>query len=132
MILFNYLVFGVITTAINILSYAILTKSFYVDFKTATTIAWILSVFFAFFSNKYYVFKQRNKHIAVILKELRSFFFSRILSYGLDLFSMVLLIELLHFKDLVAKVIANILVIAFNYFASKYFIFKQHLESDTK
>jgi len=129
--LFDYVLFGVITTLVNIISYTFLTQFLYADFKIATTIAWIISVLFAFFTNKYYVFHSRNsKNIYLLSKEIGYFFFSRILSYGLDLISMIVLIELLRFDDLIAKIIANGLVILFNYFASKYFIFKQHEESD--
>jgi putative flippase GtrA len=130
--LFNYLIYGALTTLINILSYALLTKLLNTDFKTATTIAWILSVLFAFVTNKLYVFHSTGKNIFTISKELGSFLLSRLLSYGLDILSMILLVQILVINDLIAKVIANILVVIFNYLASKLFVFKQLASSDNK
>jgi putative flippase GtrA len=64
----NYLVFGLITTFINFVSYALLTQLLHADFKTATTIAAFLSVLFAFITNKLYVFQSRDKHFIVVTK----------------------------------------------------------------
>lgn len=120
----NYIIFGVLTTLINIASYAILAKALHIDYKISTTIAWILSVLFAFITNKFYVFNSSFKDIASTLKEFISFVFFRLLSYGIDLLTMVIFIENLHINDLITKIIANIIVIIFNYVASKLFIFK--------
>lgn len=130
--LFNYLVFGVLTTLVNILSYALLTRVLAFDFKAATTIAWILAVLFAFFTNKVYVFGSRDKDLITVSKELGSFLLFRLLSYILDIFSMVFLVQFLLADDLIAKILANILVIVFNYLASKLFVFKQLVGSDSK
>jgi putative flippase GtrA len=130
--LLNYLIFGALTTLINIVSYTFFTKLLNTDFKTATTIAWILSVLFAFVTNKLYVFHSTGKNIFTISKELGSFLLSRLLSYGLDILSMILLVQILVINDLIAKVIANILVVIFNYLASKLFVFKQLASGDNK
>jgi len=124
--LLYYLVFGILTTAVNFLSYIVLTKLFFADFKTATTVAWFLSVFFAFVTNKIYVFRSRQTNPMALTREFASFLFSRVLSYGLDIMTMILLVSLLRMNDLVAKIIANILVIVFNYLASKFFVFKDN------
>ncbi|MGG2063548.1 GtrA family protein [Bacillus sp. S14(2024)] len=120
----NYVIFGVLTTLVNIVCYALLTKVFQIDYKWATTIAWIVSVLFAFVTNKLYVFQSKPKSAASILKEFISFMFFRGLSYVLDIASMIVLVEWLGWNDLIAKVIANGIVIIVNYFASKYIIFQ--------
>ncbi|WP_369900907.1 GtrA family protein [Bacillus manliponensis] len=121
--LISYLVFGVLTTAINIVSYAFLTKIVHMDYLIANTIAWVLSIIFAFVTNKLYVFNQRETK--GILKEFLSFLFFRSLSYILDILMMIALVELLRADDLLAKIVTNIFVILFNYVASKYIIFKR-------
>lgn len=126
----SYLFFGMITTLINLVSYAMLTQFLNADFKTATTIAAFLSVLFAFITNKLYVFESRDKNFIIVSKELSSFLLSRVMSYGLDLVSMIVLVEILLFDDMVSKVIANILVVIFNYLASKFFVFRQLAGSD--
>ena len=121
----SYLFFGVLTTLINILSYVVLSKLFEVDYKLATTIAWVISVLFAFITNKLYVFNSKETNIVLVAKEFSSFTIFRLLSYLMDLGVMVLMIEWLKTDDLIAKIVANFFVVIFNYFASKYVIFKK-------
>ncbi len=121
----GYIFFGILTTLINVLSYVLLMKVLETDYKTATTIAWLLSVFFAFITNKLFVFHSGRKRFLPLVKELGSFMLSRIVSYGLDIATMGALIELLNVNDFGAKIFANILVVIFNYLASKHFVFRQ-------
>ena len=121
----SYLFFGVLTTLINILSYVVLSKLFEVDYKLATTIAWGISVLVAFITNKVYVFNSKETNIVLVAKEFSSFTFFRLLSYLMDLGVMVLMVEWLKTDDLIAKIVANVFVVIFNYFASKYVIFKK-------
>jgi putative flippase GtrA len=120
---FHYILFGVLTTLINIISYVILT-SLNFDYKVATTIAWIISVAFAFITNKLYVFKSKKMNIIIVMKEMLAFIFFRLLSYFLDLITMIIAIEFMGIDDLYSKIMANVFVIIFNYFASKYVVFK--------
>ncbi|MBH0230699.1 GtrA family protein [Halobacillus yeomjeoni] len=116
---FLYLLFGGLTTLINIVTYYLLADMISMDYKLATTIAWLAAVLFAFFTNKTYVFKSERSS----LKEIFPFIGARLLSYVLDIGTMVLLVEIAHINDLVSKIAANVLVVVFNYVASKYFIF---------
>ncbi|MGG4212123.1 GtrA-like protein [compost metagenome] len=116
----NYIFFGVLTTLVNIFVYFLLTHLFIIDFRIATSIAWIVSVLFAFITNKKYVFKSNNH----VFRELLLFFTARIASYAIDLGGMILLVYLFHIDDGVAKIWVNILVIVLNYFLSKFLIFK--------
>ena len=120
----NYLIFGVLTTAVNILVYALFVHIFHIDYKVATTVAWIISVIFAFFTNKLYVFNSKDLSINRILKELVNFGFFRVLSLLVDLLIMFLLIDLFMINDIVAKITANIVVIVLNYVTSKYLTFR--------
>lgn len=120
----SYLVFGVLTTIVNIVSYAFLIKIAHMDYKLAVTVAWFVSVLFAFFTNKVYVFNSKTKKLSVLVKEIFSFVLFRIFSLVIDLVLMILFVEWLELEDLLSKIIANIFVIVINYVASKYFIFK--------
>lgn len=124
----SYLVFGVLTTVVNIALYILLTKGLSVDYRWATTVAWIVSVLFAFVTNKLYVFKSKTLTTSIMFRELLSFFFFRGLSYVLDLTIMIICVSWLSIDDIIAKILANIVVILVNYIASKYFIFKNKEE----
>jgi len=120
-----YLVFGILTTLVNIVSYYLLTRFGNMEEYTSNIIAWILSVLFAFITNKLFVFESKDKSFNVILKESLSFFSFRLISLGIDMAAMYVMISLLRFNDILAKIIANIIVIILNYIFSKLFIFKK-------
>ncbi|WP_308443528.1 GtrA family protein [Lactobacillus delbrueckii] len=52
-----YLFFGELTTIINILSFEILLTNFNLYYQLCNVIAWIISVTFAYFTNKVWVFE---------------------------------------------------------------------------
>lgn len=122
---FLYLIFGGLTTIINVLVYFVLARLFMVNYQISTVIAWILSVLFAFFTNKLFVFESKNQTRKEDFKEVVSFFAFRILSLGIDMASMYLMVQALHLDDLVSKIVANVIVVIVNYLFSKLFIFKK-------
>ncbi len=122
-----YLVFGGLTTLINIISFYILRK-FKIQMYISNVIAWIISVLFAFFTNKIFVFESRNKSTKDNIKEAISFFSFRILSLVFDIAFMYVMVQLLVVNEMISKVISNILVIILNYLFSKLFIFKKKEE----
>ncbi|WP_282939485.1 GtrA family protein [Paenibacillus sp. RC67] len=121
----NYIFFGILTTVVNIVMYALLTKSLIVDYKIATAFAWLVSVIFAFITNKLYVFKSYNNEIYKVIKEILFFIFFRILSLIMDLLVMMLMVQYLMQDDFFSKIISNILVVATNYLFSKFIIFSK-------
>jgi putative flippase GtrA len=127
--LYAYLFFGILTTVINIVAYAFLTKLVKTDYMMATVLSWIVAVLFAFITNKLYVFNSTYTSFGQLVRELSSFLFFRLLSLLLDIGGMILLIEYVRIDDLVAKVVMNAFVIVFNYVASKYVIFKRKAHS---
>ncbi|UOQ87042.1 GtrA family protein [Gracilibacillus salinarum] len=123
--IFNYIVFGVLTTLVNIAVYALFTKVFSLNYQVATVNAWIAAVLFAYYTNKKYVFKAKDRNLKQLVKSFLLFVYYRVLSLVIDLLVMYLLIEILSVDDMVTKVIANIVVIIFNYITSKLFVFKK-------
>ena len=119
-----YLVFGGLTTLVNILSFFIL-RQLKIEVYVSNVIAWFLSVLFAFITNKLFVFESRGKSKKENIKECVSFFGFRILSLVFDMGAMYLLLQVLNVNELLSKVVANVLVIILNYVFSKLFIFKK-------
>ncbi|WP_050699176.1 GtrA family protein [Anaeromassilibacillus senegalensis] len=119
-----YIVFGVLTTAVNILSFGLLRDVLRWELLTANTLAWVLSVAFAFVTNKLFVFQSKSFAAKTFWRELASFVGARLLSLGVDTVGMWLLVILLSWNDWLAKVIMNVIVIVLNYVFSKLFIFK--------
>lgn len=122
----NYLIVGGLTTIINLLVYYIfaffLEPSHPILLQIDNIIAWIISIIFAYFTNRKYVFKSRNMHLK---KEFISFTGSRIITLLLDMFIMFLLVTNFHINDKISKIFSQILVIIGNYILSKFFVFKK-------
>ncbi len=120
-----YGIFGVLTTLVNIVTYYIFARILKCGTVISTVIAWIISVLFAFVTNKKWVFNSPSWDKNTVSKELVSFISCRLLTGLLDLLIMMLFVDVLHFNDLVIKIISNIIVIILNYVASKLIIFKK-------
>ena len=123
-----YLFFGVATTVINLIVYFVCTDVFLIDYKWSNVISWFLSVLFAFFTNKYFVFQSTNSSRQSFLKELVLFYWYRILSFVIDMGVMLLLIEVIHAPNVFAKLVTQVIVVVLNYFFSKFFIFRNNAQ----
>ncbi|KXZ19966.1 GtrA family protein [Bacillus atrophaeus] len=123
-----YIIMGIFTTAVNISSFYILVEILDRDYKTATVIAWILSVLFAYITNKIYVFQQKTSDMRSLMRELTAFFSVRLLSLGIDLGMMILLVSQFHTNETLAKILDNVVIVVVNYIASKWLVFKKTTE----
>ena len=120
----SYLFFGVLTTLVNILVFFLL-RYFNVHLYLSNLIAWLVAVFFAFITNKLYVFNSKSDNKKKNLKELIAFFICRIISLGADMGAMYLLLQVINSSEVFAKIMTNILVIILNYLFSKLIIFRK-------
>lgn len=116
--------FGVLTTLINIISFDLLDKAG-VAVYLANFIAWVLSVLFAFITNKLFVFGSKSFKPMILFKEMFSFFLARVVSLGIDMGGMYLLLDVFKVKKLLSKIVVNVIVIVANYVFSKLFVFKK-------
>ena len=123
--LIKYLIIGVLTTVINYIIFAILVKIVKMDMHVSNIIAWIVSVIFAYFTNKLFVFKSKSFEIKVIGREVLSFGAARVFSLLLEEVILYIFVNLLNMNELVIKLIANVIVIVVNYILSKFIIFKK-------
>ena len=119
-----YLFFGALTTLINIVAFYLLDKTG-INLALSTIIAFVISVLFAFFTNKNYVFNSKKSGAKRIIYETVAFYASRIFTGLLDLSIMLIFADYLHFNKLFIKILSNIIVIILNYILSKFLIFKK-------
>lgn len=121
----GYLIFGGLTTVVNIIVFYLFDSIFDVHYLVANAIAIVVSILFAFFTNKKYVFKSSTPTVQLWLKEFSLFVSFRLLSAVFDMGSMWLLVDGLNLNANVAKIITQFIVVVLNYAFSKFFIFKQ-------
>ena len=121
----NYLIIGVLTTLISLISYFLLTISLFdpnkaFELSIANILSWIISVTFAYFTNRIFVFESKDKKI---VKESVKFYFSRVGTLLIELLIMFVFVNLLEFNDKIIKIIAQVTIIILNYIFSKLFVF---------
>ncbi len=118
----NYLIVGGMTTLVSIGVYALCTKCFHINYMIANVVSWIISVLFAYITNRIFVFKSKSENIIL---EVYQFFKYRIFSFLIEIFLMYVFVELISIDDMISKVIVQIIVIVLNYVFSKLFVFKK-------
>ena len=119
-----YLIFGVLSTIVNILTYAFCTRNLNIEFLISNWIAWIVAVLFAYITNKFFVFESKETNIKFLIKELSSFVSCRILSGIIEMILMYTMISLMSLNDFIVKIITNVVVVILNFIFSKLIIFK--------
>ena len=120
--LISYLIFGVLTTVVNIVVYYVFNTWLQVNYLVSNAIAWIASVLFAYITNRKYVFESKNTSM---INELVKFIGARLSTGIMDMILMWLLVDVLSMNSMFSKIIVNVLVIVLNYVLSKVFVFKK-------
>lgn len=147
----SYIFFGVLTTAVNLLTFYLFKQLFISigwegvlnsvipenskilevfsggsEYLDANCIAWVAGVVFAFVTNKLWVFESKSWKPSVAGKEFTGFIGARIFSFVVETLIMFVMVSLLHFSDFIAKVVVGIVVVILNYIFSKLLIFKKN------
>ena len=120
-----YLFFGGCTTLVNIIVYGACAHLANLSTTLSTVIAWVVSVLFAYLTNRTWVFESRARSASDVLREMGYFFLCRLATGVLDLAIMYICVDRLGLPDMPVKVLSNVLVIILNYAASKLIVFSQ-------
>lgn len=126
----SYLVFGVLTTVVNLTIYKLLIDVG-VHYTISTTAAFVVAVIVAFYTNRRWVFSSQVVGKSVF-KEMGLFFAVRIGTYFFDLIGLILMIQLLHMDEFISKLIVNVGVVILNYILSKRVVFKSKVDAEAK
>lgn len=121
----NYVIVGGFTTVVSLGSYYLCVLTVFnpdnpILLQAANIISWVLSVTFAFFANRKYVFKSDNPKI---LEEASKFYSARILTLFIDMGMMWLTVSVLHLNDKLMKLLSQVVILVLNYIISKFLVF---------
>lgn len=136
--LISYVFFGVLATVVNLVSFkifdAILGENLYL---ITNIVSWLITVIFAYFTNKLWVFESKSWKASIVIKELIGFFGARIFSLVVEEAGLWLMIDICHMNNIswdiigfnlngnmIAKIIMQVVVVILNYVFSKLVIFK--------
>lgn len=140
--LFRYILFGVLTTAVNVAVFSSL-RAVRVPLTVSTAAAWVISVVFAFVTNRSFVFRPAagapaQQHGAkktdvrrAVPREAGLFFAARVFSGAVDLALMAAfsgraaLGTDTQAGETVLKLLANVIVVILNFILSKTVVFKR-------
>lgn len=127
-----YLIFGVLSTLVNFVSYFIFAKILGIDEVVSSGLSWLCAVIFAYITNKVFVFDSKTTTFKELLKEAITFVSCRVIS-GIfcDVGTFAVMVKLLKINDIIAKIVTQVMVVIVNYVFSKLVIFKKK-ETNTK
>lgn len=128
----SYVAVGVLTTAVDYVVFWLVNEALKrtgMDVAATATwaqaVSWFAAVVFAYFTNKVFVFRNKNYEARYMLKEFGQFFAARVISGLVVLLAQWLLIDKLGMNEYVAKVFGSAFNLVFNYVASKLVIFRE-------
>ena len=132
--LIRYGIVGVLTTLVSLITYyslvyTIINPKNPLMLQVANIISWVVSVIFAYVTNRKYVFKSENTNK---IKEASSFIFSRILTLALDMAIMFVGVSVLAYSDKFVKIFSQIVIIVLNYIIGKFLVFRKRKEKKIK
>ena len=137
----SYLIFGILTTLVNIIVSFVLKAWLNVEGNIASTIGIIVCVLFAYFTNRKWVFQTYATTIKEKWVEFGRFILGRAFTMVVEIVGVFLLNDIIHafygiFTDntayLINKLIMTIIVIILNFFISKFFAFKAPNKKEEK
>ena len=119
----RYLIFGALTTIVNIISYTLLYYILHIRNDISNIIAWVFGATFAYITNKLYVSESKVNKGKELVKEITYFYGCRLLTLVVDQAIMIFTVDKLSWNALLMKIVANIVVIILNFIFSKILIF---------
>ena len=128
-----YLVFGVLTTLVNLgvkyaLLFTILNADNPFELQVSIIISWIVACLFAYITNRIWVFESKSKNI---IMEMLKFFGARLVTLGMEMLIMYIFVTALGLNSdmwvVIWTIVTQILIIIGNYVLSKIFVFKNNI-----
>ena len=120
----NYLIFGFLAFVLNYILYFLFADAISMHYMAATVLSWVLTVVFAYWTNRTFVFKSQNKEAGAVWKEFISFIGARVATEVLEVALMYIMVDVVGINDKISKLVCQTIVILANYVLSKIWIFK--------
>lgn len=120
-----YIIFGVLTTIVNLVVFYLLTTFTSLDENLSNIIAIITCVLFAYFTNRKFVFNSTASTFKEKFQEFYKFMLGRAFTMVIEAVGFFLLFTIIGIQEMISKVLISIIVIILNFFISKFFAFKK-------
>lgn len=120
----TYVIFGVLTTLVNLIIFYIMASTLNVEENISNAIAIIVAILFAYFTNRKWVFNSNAETLKEKLNEFGKFMIGRAFSMVVELIGFFIMFNILNIQEFISKIIISIIIIIMNFFISKFFAFK--------
>lgn len=127
-----YIIFGVLTTLVNLIISFILEGLLNVDGAWASAIGIICSVLFAYFTNRKWVFNTNAKGFKENFNEFIKFILGRAVTMVIEQGGVIIFYSIMNLPFMPVKLSLTIIVIILNFFFSKFFAFKEKKQENNK
>jgi len=117
---------GVSGTIIDWAFYFIFNRWFNIYYLISKTLSFILAALNNYIWNRVWTFKSKEKNV---LGEFIKFFIVSLVGLGLNVIIMFIIVSKFHLKDIYGLAIATASVMLWNFFANKYWTFKEKNEN---
>ena len=125
----SYIICGVLTTAVDFISYTIFRKGDVISVELAQGLSWVAAVLFAYVVNKLIVFRNYNMRPSYLAREVGTFVAARAFSGVVTWVLMVVMVRLGGDRgfiyELFCKFTSSVINMVLNYVFSKLWIFKK-------
>lgn len=127
----NYIFWGAVSTVLNVgMSWFLVFVG--LNYKISNVITLITVKAFCYVTNKLFVFKTPFGSIGIFIKELCSFILARWVTFLVDYFGVVFLVDVLGWTFFLSKCLLSAVVIVLNYVLSKWMVFRTDKENFEK
>lgn len=129
-----YVIFGVLTTLVNLIVSFVLEGPFKFDGAWASAIGIVASILFAYFTNRKMVFNTTAKGLKENFREFVKFVLGRAVTMIIEQGGVVIFYSIMGLAFIPVKLSLTIIVVILNFFFSKFFAFKKNdnLSSEEK
>ena len=123
-----YIVFGILTTLVNLSSFYVLNNIWRWNENLSNLIAILLAVLFAYITNKDLVFHSKADTVKEKLQEFLKFMLGRAFTMIIEFLGGLALFQT-PMPEMISKVLITVIVVILNFFISKFFAFKRKREN---
>lgn len=120
-----YLFFGGLSFCVSIATYVMFSVLFVIDELISNVLSWIITVAFAFFTNRIWVFEAPTDSLNSFIRQIGKFYAGRIITLAIEEVILLIFIMILCLESIPVKIGAQMIVIVLNYIVSKLLIFKK-------
>lgn len=121
----SYIIFGTLTTVVNFAVYFMLAQPIGLPTVTSNLTATVVSILFAYITNKIYVFKSKSNTFKELIVEMLKFFEGRVVTGILDTIIVIIGVDYIKANEMLIKTASCLAVIILNYVISKVLIFNR-------